>query len=351
LYGGAGNDVIDIVTTISGIVSGGPVSGGDGDDVVRLGHGADAIGNLFGGAGTHTLRMRFQNDLSGGNIIGFEILDLNRSGSTSATAAQYDAFVSIVGGGSIRLVATGAATTLDLADELASPTGDNAIFAIGSSDREVILAGDSSDIIYGGGGNDSLYGRLGDDRFRGDEGSDSIYGGGGTDTIEGGAGDDGAGLGILKGEDGDDTISGQDGSDRLDGGIGNDRLTGGLGNDVLVGGADSDTFVFADDLEGIDRIEDWTAADDQLEIDASAFGGGLAAGPLAANRLVVGAAPIGAAPEPTEAFGQFLYNTTTGLLWWDADGSGSGAALGITRLYNGGVAVGTLAVGDFDIVA
>jgi hypothetical protein len=83
-----------------------------------------------------------------------------------------------------------------------------------------------------------------------------------------------------------------------------------------------------------------------LEIDASAFGGGLVAGALAANRLVVAAAPVA-----NQAFGQFLYNTTTGQLSWDADGTGAGAAVQIARLLNGGVAVGTLAVGDFDIVA
>jgi hypothetical protein len=53
----------------------------------------------------------------------------------------------------------------------------------------------------------------------------------------------------------------------------------------------------------------------------------------------------------TQAFGQFLYNTATGQLAWDADGTGVGAAVNICRLLNRGVAVGTLAVGDFDIVA
>lgn len=163
----------------------------------------------------------------------------------------------------------------------------------------------------------------------------------GDDVLSGGKFND-----LLDGFAGKDRLNGGDGNDTLRGDAGNDRLIGGLGGDVLLGGAGLDTFVFSDDTLGNDRIDDWAAAGDQLEIDASAFGGGLAAGPLAANRLVVGAAPVA-----NQAFGQFLYNTTNGQLSWDIDGTGAVAAVAITRLLNGGVAVATLAVGDLDCVA
>jgi Ca2+-binding RTX toxin-like protein len=282
LYGGAENDALH------GGDDGDILFGGDGDDFLRGEFGADL---LRGGNGRDTLRGGGEND-------------------------------NIAGG-----------------------SGDDAVYGDGGDDR--FLAGQSGDdTVYGGLGNDRLDGGSDADILHGDEGSDFITGWLGDDTVFGGAGDDGNGLGILKGDDGNDTIDGGAGIDRLAGGAGNDRLIGGPGNDVLAGGPGLDVFVFTDETEGNDRIEDWLAANDQIEIDASAFGGGLAAGSLPANRLVVGAVPVA-----NQVFGQFLYNTATGLLSWDADGTGIGGAANICRLYNGGAAVGMLAVADFDIVA
>jgi Ca2+-binding RTX toxin-like protein len=201
--------------------------------------------------------------------------------------------------------------------------------------------GDLADTISGGTGNDRIHGGIGDDRLNGEAGNDAVHGGPGNDAIGGGDEKD-----TLNGNDGDDAMLGGSGNDNLRGDAGNDRIAGGPGNDVLRGGAGFDTFIFNSVTEGNDRTDDWTGADDQLQIDASNFGGGLAAGALAANRLVVSAAPV-----VNQAFGQFLYNATTGQLSWDVDGTGVAAAVGITRLLNGGVAVGTLAMADFDIVA
>jgi Ca2+-binding RTX toxin-like protein len=269
-------------------------------------------------------------------------------------------------------------------DIMRAAEGNDTVF--GEAGEDSLLGEDGNDKLYGGNdddgleggiGDDSLNGELGNDFLRGDAGSDTLNGGAGNDELRGsGAGDvlnGGTGNDVLLGELGLDVLNGGNGDDTLDGGAdkdtlngdanndalsggadndtlrggtGNDRQAGGVGNDVHQGGAGLDTFVFFDDTEGNDRIDDWVAADDEIEIDASAFGGGLAAGPLAANRLVVGSAPTA-----TQAFGQFLYNTTNGQLSWDIDGTGATAAVAITRLLNGGVAVGTLAVGDFDIVA
>jgi hypothetical protein len=54
----------------------------------------------------------------------------------------------------------------------------------------------------------------------------------------------------------------------------------------------------------------------------------------------------------TEAFGQFLYNTANGVLYWDADGTGAGARVAFTRLFTSAFTLppATLAVTDFDIV-
>ena len=131
------------------------------------------------------------------------------------------------------------------------------------------------------------------------------------------------------------------------GGAGNDSLTGGEGADFLTGEAGVDTFIYNALSEGSmsEQIGDWQGGIDKLQIDASAFGGGLAAGALAANRLVIGTMA-------NQAFGQFLYNNANGVLYWDADGTGAGAATAFTRLFTTAFASppATLAAADFLIV-
>ncbi|MBO9427805.1 hypothetical protein J7444_23910 [Labrenzia sp. R4_1] len=73
------------------------------------------------------------------------------------------------------------------------------------------------------------------------------------DTIDGGAGND--------------TIRGGLGDDTLDGGTGNDIIDGGADDDVMTGGEGEDTFVFGAN-SGIDRITDFEAGVDKLDITA-----------------------------------------------------------------------------------
>ena len=116
----------------------------------------------------------------------------------------------------------------------------------------------------------------------------------------------------------------------------------------MTGEAGADTFVYNAVADGTisEQIGDWQGSVDRLQIDASAFGGGLAAGALAANRLVVGTVA-------NQAFGQFLYNTGNGVLYWDADGTGAGAAIAFTRLFTSAFALppASLAAADFVLVA
>lgn len=203
--------------------------------------------------------------------------------------------------------------------------------------------------LTGGSGAETLYGGNGDDTLDGAAASDIIRSWGGNDHLTGGTGND-----RLLAANGRDTLDGGDGADQLFGGQGNDvisggrnldTLTGGGGVDTLSGGVAADRFVFAAGNLGKDVITDWSAAaGDKLSIDASGFGGGLTPGALAADRLVINGAP-------DHAFGQFLYNTSTGLLQWDQDGSGGAAASNIAQLMNGGLAVASLAVSAFDIIA
>jgi Ca2+-binding RTX toxin-like protein len=145
----------------------------------------------------------------------------------------------------------------------------------------------------------------------------------------------------LAGLDGADTLLGEAGNDQLTGGLGNDQLTGGSGADTLEGGAGADTlngglgadaFLFATAGEGRDFVVSYVAADDQVLVSASGFGGGLEVGMdlVATGRFVSGA---GVVATPGETDGQFLFNTTTRILSFDADGSGVGAAQEIAQFW------------------
>jgi ELWxxDGT repeat protein len=125
----------------------------------------------------------------------------------------------------------------------------------------------------------------------------------------------------------DVTLTGTDDADLLVGGDGNDTLIGGLGDDVLIGGEGADRFVYQAPLEGVDTLPDFTSGEDLFVIHAGAFGGGLTPGALDADRLVTGVDP-----EADQAHGQFLYNTETGALYWDADGTGADDAVHLANL-------------------
>lgn len=142
-----------------------------------------------------------------------------------------------------------------------SPTQDYRAF--GGRGRDVIEGrGASEDFIAGGGGRDKLLGRLGEDE---------IYGGRGDDVIRGGSGDD-----FIYG-DGPEFPPARGFDDRLFGGRGADHLIGGAGVDVMTGGRGADSFHFTlwETEEQPDRIRDFTAGRDRLEIDTDTSPGWL----------------------------------------------------------------------------
>jgi Ca2+-binding RTX toxin-like protein len=115
------------------------------------------------------------------------------------------------------------------------------------------------------------------------------------------------------------------GNDFLYGAAGNDILNGGAGNDTLSGGLGNDIFAFANAMsttDNIDTITDFVAVDDTIQLSQAIFTALTATGTLSAANFVASAS--GAAVDSND---YVLYNTTTGALYYDADGSGSGAAV------------------------
>lgn len=153
-------------------------------------------------------------------------------------------------------------------------------------------------------------------------------------TLNGGTGNDIlhglAGVDVLVGNAGDDIFFGYAGNDRLNGGAGVDTLIGGLGKDTLTGGADSDFFVFDTALSSasnVDSITDFAAGQDKIQLDKKIFTALKDEGML--SSAFFRASANGAAMDEND---YFLYNTTSGRLFYDADGNGQGVAVQFATL-------------------
>jgi Ca2+-binding RTX toxin-like protein len=163
------------------------------------------------------------------------------------------------------------------------------------------------DNLNGGTGNDLLDGGTENDVLDGGNGNDRLIGGTGNDNLQGGAGAD--------------NLNGGDGQDVLNGGTENDILSGGVGNDVLTGGAGMDIFKLASAL-GVDKITDFNVTDDTIQLDHLAFTDLTALGNLTADMFHAGAGVTSAA----DSNDYLNYNTSTGVLFYDAGGNTAGSA-------------------------
>jgi Ca2+-binding RTX toxin-like protein len=132
-------------------------------------------------------------------------------------------------------------------------------------------------------------------------------------------------------------IAGSAGSEQLVGTAAADTLVGGLGNDTLTGGAGADSFRFLSVRDGLDHVTDFVHRTDHIEVSKAGFGLG--------NAFVVGSqvpyaefvAHDGNGANTAPGIGEFIYNTTSHVLLWDADGSGAGAAVPLAVFDNAAV--------------
>ena len=243
----------------------------------------------------------------------------------------------------------------------------------GNALADQFFGNDGDDVLIGGAGNDGLYGGAGNDRLYGGDGDDSFAAGSGKDRFAGGAGwdelgfwdvDGGKGVNVdlslhtvlndgygnaesatgfenlvgsdfhdrligndaynrIWGNSGDDKLNGGNGDDTLYGGSGNDALAGGNGNDQLwgyenadtvTGGAGVDRFyltdfaaeTFTDMTHGTDKIglfRYWVTDSEATALKSSQF--------YASTTM----------PTAHTTAQLILYNTTTGDLYYDQDGS------------------------------
>jgi Ca2+-binding RTX toxin-like protein len=124
------------------------------------------------------------------------------------------------------------------------------------------------------------------------------------------------------------TIDGDAGNDNITGTSFNDLIIGGAGTDSITLGTGNDTVRF-NSLTGIDTVADYTPSDDLIQLAKSVFVGlTTASGALSSGEFESGAGLTAAA---TSA-GRVVYNSTSGALYYDADGTGGNAAVQIATL-------------------
>jgi Ca2+-binding RTX toxin-like protein len=210
-----------------------------------------------------------------------------------------------------------------------------------------------NDSLVGGVGNDTINGNAGNDTLRGLGGDDSLDGGSGTDSLDGGLGNDIYVVStgdILTDAGGTDLIyspvswalangfenleltgtaatsaSGNFLSNHIVGNGAANTLRGRDGNDTLTGGGGADFFDFttAPGTTNGDTITDFVAGTDRLRFEDAAHVGIGATGNWSASDGRFWASGTGTAHDAND---RVLYNTVTGQVYYDADGSGAGAA-------------------------
>ncbi|MCB1501752.1 MAG: hypothetical protein KDK07_18525 [Bauldia sp.] len=144
----------------------------------------------------------------------------------------------------------------------------------------------------------------------------------GKDKFVGSSGDDEFATGGKS-----DKLDGKSGDDKLHGDGGKDKLDGGDGSDELDGGGGKDTYVFKDAPgSGIDTITNFQSGE-KLKISMSVFDG------LSKGKLVDGAFVDGT--EAQDSDDRFIYDSSTGKLYHDADGVGGQAQVQFALLQPG----------------
>ena len=128
-------------------------------------------------------------------------------------------------------------------------------------------------------------------------------------------------------------VTGHSGANTIIGNSGINEINGGLGNNTLTGGAGADFFVFNSTLgaANVDRIMDFSVVDDTIRLEntgAGLFNAFTATGAIATTAFWIGTGAH-------LATDRIIYNSSTGDVFYDADGTGATAAVKFATLNTG----------------
>ena len=360
--GEAAGDTYNSIENITGSAFDDNLTGANGTNSLIAGAGNDSVRGLNG---NDNLYGQDGNDVLEGGL-GADYL----SGGTGSDRATY-----------INAVAAVRANLTNAATNTGEATGDTYASIenlTGSAFNDVLTGNASMNSIIGGNGNDSILGLAGADNLYGQDGDDVLDGGLGADYLSGGNGVDratyinaAAGLkanlndssqntgeaagdtyssienltgsnfndslignnseNIVVGAGGNDSINGLAGNDTISGGSGDDKIYGGAGSDTLTGNGGLDRCIFHQPLNGdIDTITDFNFVDDTIELYKTVFDAITGTGVLSAAQFTANA--TGTA---TTGAHRIIYNTSTGDLIYDTNGSAAGGAVVFAHLTAG----------------
>lgn len=127
-----------------------------------------------------------------------------------------------------------------------------------------------------------------------------------------------------------DYILGNADNNVIDGGGGDDEINGLQGNNQLTGGMGNDLFIFTTTLSAssTNTITDFTSGMDRLVISKTILGKAYTSIPKNITNDFI----AGIDPQPLDKTDHFLYDRQTGVLMFDADGSGLSEPVAIVTL-------------------
>ncbi|MBB4000641.1 calcium-binding protein [Aureimonas pseudogalii] len=389
LDGGAGDDTLDGGEgddTLDGGDGADTMIGGLGSDIYHVDHSGDLVEEIDG-EGTDTVY----------TSVNFALTDAQSIETLIATAGT-DPLALVGNGLANRIVGNAGDNRLNGgagADQLVGGTGDDTYIVDDAGDVVVEVNGrgldtvvtsvdyklsdsQSIEVVLAANGSAplTLTGNRFDNKIVGNDGDNRLDGGAGADILDGGVGAD-----VMTGGNDSDTffvdnlgdvvieqrgIGGTDSvhtsvnfqisesqgieelfaatgtsgvrlggnslANRIVGNEGNNILDGGAGNDQLIGGAGSDSFVFSTVLSrsNVDVIKDFSVVEDTIWLDHDVFSGFTGFGALSADAFL-----SVAGGKAQDAFDRIIYDNQTGDLFFDADGSGRGAAIKFAELDAG----------------
>ena len=374
-----GNNLENLTLTGSGAINGTGNSlkniliGNAGANILS---GEDSNDSLIGGAGNDTLLGGAGDDTLDGGL-GADSLN-GGIGNDIYTVDNVNDFITEGLNAGTDLVKSSVNWVLGNNLENLTLTGSGAINGTGNSLNNILAGNSGANTLNGVDGNDSLFGSSGNDTLFGDSGDDTLNGGAGIDSLDGGIGNDtyivdnlndsiiegleagtdlvnssvnwvlgnnlenltltgtGAingtgnslnnilmgnnGANTLTGGDGNDSLFGNSGNDTLFGSAGDDLIAGGVGRDVLTGGTGQDSFnLTGTRTGGYDTIADFILGEDTILISKAEFG------LVQSQNTTLDSGLFRLGTTAITASDRFMYDQTTGNLFFDADGIGKAA--------------------------
>ncbi|WP_095091583.1 CAP domain-containing protein [Mesorhizobium sophorae] len=199
----------------------------------------------------------------------------------------------------------------------------------GNSAANTITGNSGNNVIDGLGGADTMSGSTGNDTYYVDNAGDHVVelNGQGTDNVQAHvsfnlSGQELENLALRSAASINGT--GNSTANIITGNSGANVINGLLGNDTLSGSTGNDSFLFTTALNAstnVDRITDFSVADDTIQVDNAIFAALGGNGTLTADQFVKNTTGLAA-----DGNDHIIYETDTGWLYYDSNGSAAGGS-------------------------